>query len=326
MRRRGRTRARLQVYAALIAAAAVPQAARAGDAFDLTVPPAAPAPQQTADTAATPAPPVETGGIDAYFAEWSQRVAYARATQPSWSSPVVTTTGLLEQRVRFDVDQQNGRGGQQTTVYDGGKGLDLIVSDTNEIQVAAAPYDVRTTPNGKNQYAGFGDWPFLRVEQRLASSPASGGNYVLTGWVSFQAPAGIEQITANTWEFTPTLAFGKGFGDFDVQGTVGLVVPASYVDVVGHQLQGNIAFQYHVLRVLWPEVELNWTHYIDGARGGRNVLYVTPGLVVGRIALTDTLKLTLGVAYQTAVTRIYATKPATPSYQNALLVTSRLNF
>jgi hypothetical protein len=83
---------------------------------------------------------------------------------------LVTTTGLLEQRLRFDVSGQNAGNGTNTTMVDGGKGLDLIVSDSNEIQIAAPPYDVRTTPTGHGAFNGFGDWAFLRGEQRLASS------------------------------------------------------------------------------------------------------------------------------------------------------------
>ena len=38
---------------------------------------------------------------------YSDSHAATRAAQPSWSSPLVTTTGLLEQRLRFDMSQQH---------------------------------------------------------------------------------------------------------------------------------------------------------------------------------------------------------------------------
>jgi hypothetical protein len=41
-----------------------------------------------------------------FFAHWAQTASVARATQPAWSSPIVTTTGMLEQRFRFDVARQ----------------------------------------------------------------------------------------------------------------------------------------------------------------------------------------------------------------------------
>ena len=75
------------------------------------------------------------GGTD-FFAHWAQTASVARATQPAWSSPLVTTTGMLEQRFRFDVARQHAGNGTNTWQIDGGRGLDLIVTGTNEIQFA----------------------------------------------------------------------------------------------------------------------------------------------------------------------------------------------
>jgi len=301
-------------------------AARAQSGFDLTPPLDLPADQPTAA-------PSGTDGLSAWLAGWSDRVAGARASQPHWSSPLVTTTGLLEQRVRFDLARQHAGNGTDTTLLDDGRGVDLIVSGSNEIQIAAPPYYVRSgapaaTKEGRpiEPLAGWGDWTFLRIEQRLASSPDSAGDYVLTAWLQILAPSGIPRLTADAWEYLPTLAFGKGFGDFDVQATLGAVLPASHTDVIGHQVQTNIAFQYHVRPVFWPELEVNWTYYADGQRGGLNQVYLTPGLVVGRFALGETLQLTLGAGYQVAVAPPYRATPLTPAYDHAWLVTSRLNF
>ena len=306
--------------------------ALAGDGFDLTVPassmPDTPAIAATADTR------VNESGIAAYLADWEARVARVRASQPHWSSPLVTTTGLLEQRLRFDLAEQHAGNGANTTVLDGGRGVDLIVSETNEVQIGAIPYYIRSGVAGtgpKNKGAiepieGFNDWPFLRVEQRLASAPAGAGNYVLTAWVAVQAPAGTAQLTNEAWVWQPTLAFGKGWGDFDVQGTVGGYIPASRADIIGYQIVTNVAFQYHIAPVLWPEVEVNWTHYMNGQRDGLNQVYLTGGLVIGRFRLPHGLGLTVGGGYQSAVAPAYQAKPLTPSYNHAWLFTTRLNF
>lgn len=258
----------------------------------------------------------------------SAAAAGARASQPSWSSPLVTTTGLLEQRLRFDIDEQHSGNGTSTTQIDGGKGVDLIVSDTNEIQIAAPPYDIRTSSlrTGKGALTGFADWPVLRVEQRLASSPAGEGDYVLTAFVAVQAPSGIEKLTSNAYIWTPTIAFGKGWGDFDIQGTFGAALPGSHADTIGYQIQTNLALQYHVLEVLWPQLEANWTHYADGQREGLNQVYLTPGLVIGRFALGDNVKFTCGAGYQFAVAPSYHASPLTPAYNHAWIFTSRFNF
>jgi hypothetical protein len=308
------------------------QPAWAAGGLDLTLPPAS-IPERPVVAAATDER-VDSDGISALLAAWAERAARARATQPSWSSPLVTTTGLLEQRVRFDVAEQHSGNGTNTTVLDGGRGLDLIVSETNEIQIAAVPYYIRTGVPGTGRtnkgaiepLSGFADWTFLRAEQRLASSPESGGNYVLTAWLQIQAPTGIARLTSGAWEYLPTLAFGKGWGAFDIQGTVGGVIPASRADIIGYQIQTNIAFQYHVRPVFWPQLEVNWTYYANGQRGGLHQVYLTPGLVVGRFRLADNLNFTFGVGYQSAVAPTYRAKPLTPAYNHAWLFTSRLNF
>jgi hypothetical protein len=75
-----------------------------------------------------------------------------------------------------------------------------------------------------------------------------------------QAPTGIAQLTNNAWTYLPTLAFSKGWGDFDIQATVAAVLPSSHVAIPGDQMQTNVAFQYLFLKIFWPEFEVNWTY------------------------------------------------------------------
>ena len=267
-------------------------------------------------------PMIDPGAI----ASWRALAAQVRASQPAWSSPLITTTGMLEQRFRFDASQQHAGNGADTTVLDGGRGLDLIVSNSNEIQIAAPPYDVRNTPTGKGALTGFGDWAFVRVKQQLAASPASGGDYFVTVWLQVQAPTGIAPLTNHAWTYIPTLAFGKGWGDFDIQATIAAVLPNSDVSVLGDQIQTNIAFQYHLLKIFWPEFEVNWTYWADGQRGGLNQVFLTPGLVIGRFKLSEDIAFTTGVGYQVAVSPHYQATPLTPAYNNGWVFTTRFNF
>jgi len=95
---------------------------------------------------------------------------------------------------------------------------------------------------------------------------------------------------------------------------------------LGDQIQTNVAFQYHLMKVFWPELEVNWTYYVDGQRGGLNQVYLTPGLVIGRFRLADGILFMTGVGYQIAVAPNYRPSPLTPAYSNALVFTSRFNF
>ncbi len=298
------------------------QTANAAEPLDLTVAPS---------TAASPGSSGDSSGgietaIGSYFDAWSERVAYARSTQPGWSSPLVTTTALLEQRVRFDASFQTVGNGSSNVNLGGGRGLDLIVGDTQEIQIADDPYIFHETPSGKGEYTGFADWPAFRFKQRLASSPESEGDYVVSAWLQVQVPVGIAQLTNHVVTLLPTLGFGKGWGPIVVQGTVGAVIPTADQSKLGTQLVTNMALQYHLLEVLWPQIEVNWTYYADGQRGGLNQVFLTPGIVVGRLALTDRLKFTFGVGYQTALAPDYRQSPLTPAYNHAWLTTARMSF
>ena len=140
-------------------------------------------------------PMFDASAVSSFVAAWQARATQVRDNQPAWSSPLITTTGMLEQRVRFDASGQHAGSGANTTVIDGGRGLDFIVSNSNEIQIAAPPYDLRNAPTGKGSFSGFGDWAFLRVKQQLASAPASSGDYFVTVWLQVQAPTGIGPLT-----------------------------------------------------------------------------------------------------------------------------------
>jgi hypothetical protein len=275
----------------------------------------------------TPACAAEVGDESSEaFGLFGAAAEQARATQPAWSSALVTTTGLMEQRFRFDIAEQHSGNGVNTTALDGGRGLDLIVTDSNEVQIGLPPYDIRSHASHIPGITGFADWPFVRIEQRLASSPENQGNYVLTAWLQVQAPSGIARLTTGAWTYTPTIAFGKGWGAFDVQGTIAAALPASHTSTLGYQVQANLALQYHLLAVLWPELEVNWTWYANGQRGGLNQIYLTAGFVAGRFQLTQRLRLTIGAGHQFAVAPMFRAKPLTPAYNDAWLLTSRFNF
>src|ERR1700760_2980623 len=235
-----------------------------------------------------------------YLGNFLDSHAGARAAQPSWSSPLVTTTGLLEQRVRFDVSQQHAGNGADTTVLDDSRALDLIISDTQDIQLGMTPYQIRHTP-GARTTSGFADGSVFRFKQRLASSPSDADDYVVSTWLQVQAPAGISAYTNSAWQLQPTVAVGKGWGPFDIQATIAGVLPTSNVASLGNQVQGNVAFQYHLDSLCWPELEVNWTHYAGGSRDGLDQVYLTPGVVIGRFDLSKALKFTFGVGYQLAV-------------------------
>ena len=274
-------------------------------------------------TLATPASPLDP--ISAYLAGLPEIKRDALATQPSWVSPIVTTTARLEQNLRYEqVEQVTGQG-QQTTNFDNGKGARFIVAPRLELQANPPPIDFRP---GAGKARGTGDWQFTSVRYRVASADAEHGDYVLTVYSNFQAPTGLSTFTQHAWIYSPSIAAGKGFGAFDIQANVTLQVPGSRRRTIGDALVGNVALQYHLWEYFWPQLEVNTTHFIGGQRGGLTQIFLTPGILFGRFNLTPTNNLTFGIGYQVAVSPTTAVlRPVlTPSYDHALILASRLSF
>lgn len=260
---------------------------------------------RAADNAASSSAPSSFGygvlaTIEDYFANWFVRSDAAKASQPDWPSPLITVTPLLVEQVRYDQywDTQSPNG-VATDNFSGGKGLELIPEGHTELSVGMPPFLKRTYPRNTN---GFGDLPYL-VKLRLLSANEANGDYLVTAFMGFTVPTGSNVNGAGHATFTPTLAAGKGFGDFDVQSTVGVTFPNGGLDRLGMPLAWNTAFQYRVGKYFWPELETNYTWFSYGQNTGHNQLFLTPGIVIGRIPINDRFGVTLGTGDEIAVTR-----------------------
>jgi hypothetical protein len=106
---------------------------------------------------------------------------------------------------------------------------------------------------------------------------------------------------------TPTLAYGKGLRRFDLQGTFGVGMPTADTNLLGRTFAWNNAFQYHVMKRIWPEVELNSSFFQNGKNDGRKQNFLTPGLVLGRFPLAGRVGLTFGAGFQIATTHFHTT-------------------
>jgi len=255
---------------------------------------------------------------------WTATVQTAQAEQPSWITPLATTTPRLEEEFRYDQYSETlikGKGA--VDVYDAGKGLELIPTENTEVIITMPAYQVRT---GTEPYSGLNDWPGILLKYRIISRNAKSGDFVVTVFAQYGIPTGALVLTNHNDVFTPTLAAGKGFGDFDVQATIGEAFPIHDNSNAGRAITTNVTAQYHVSRFLWPELEMNRTDWVGGTRGGRAQTYVTPGLIVGRIVLNNRSKLIIGAGYQTAISRVYGPGPITPTFNHNWILSARVTF
>jgi hypothetical protein len=256
--------------------------------------------------------------IEDYFLNWFPRVTQIQNEQPHWVTPLVTVTPRLEEEVRYDQLFESSKNGVATDNFGNGKGLELIPFQATEIIVGMPPFLNRNTPKNTD---GFGDWPFL-VKVRLLSSNEEHDNYIVTAFMGFSVPTGSNTNGNGHGLFTPTLAAGKGFGDFDVQSTVGVTFAAGghdTLDRLGMPVAWNTTFQYRLCKYFWPEFETNYTWQSYGGDTGHSTLYLTPGILIGRIPIHDRVGLTFGAGYQVAVT--YHEK-----YNHNVILTARIPF
>lgn len=258
-----------------------------------------------------------------YFEHWSERVEAAKASQPKWITPLATTTPRLEQEFRYDQNRQTLKNGSTVDIYGGGKGLELIPTEKTEVIISIPPYQRR---RGVAPASGFNDWPGILLKYRLLSANEKSGDYIVTVFAQYGFPTGALVYTNRNQVFTPTLAVGKGFGDFDIQATFGESIPTHDNSKAGRLVQTNLTAQYHVTKLLWPEVEMNRTDYVGGEKDGRSQTYLTTGLIVGRFALGQSSKLIFGLGYQTAVSKRYSASPATPTFNHNWIFSARVTF
>lgn len=118
-----------------------------------------------------------------------------------------------------------------------------------------------------------------------------------------------------------------GWGDFDVQGTVGVPIPTASEHAIGPAIVSSLTLQYHIAPYFWPEVAFNDTQWTSGVRAGRNQLLVSTGIMFGRFQIYNRVKFNFGIAYQVAVVPDHAiSDPLTPMYNHAWILTMRMPF
>src|SRR5947209_2658747 len=165
-----------------------------------------------------------------YCAGWFHRVDKTQAEQPHWITPLATTTPRLEQEFRYDVLWQQPRpGAPYSENYGNGKGLELIPLDKVEIIVGLPPYITQHNPTVED---GFGDVRLL-IKYRLLAANEERGKYIMTAFMDVSVPTGSGTNGQANAVATPTLAYGKGFGYIDVQGTIGVALPLGNEDRIG---------------------------------------------------------------------------------------------
>lgn len=262
-----------------------------------------------------------------FFERWQARATETQNQQPHWATPVATSTPKLDQSMRTEYVRQISSASHSTWNLGNNKGLELIPSRHTQIIFGVPPFFHHTQPGAAD---GFGDF-WLQSKYRIYARDEQHGNAGITAIVFVTLPTGKNSNGLCCAIVTPTIAAGKGVGGFALMTTVGGSLPVSNAKGVGRSVLWNTALQYRVgeggfTRLLSPEVEFNTNFFHGGPHDGKAMVFITPGLVLGRIPLSHDAEgkpgrraLTLSAGEQIALTRFH-------TYDHGLILGVRLPF
>ena len=261
------------------------------------------------------------GAPSGFVNKWLARTSATQAKQPAWAVPVVTTyTGLI-QVVRFDFYRQVAPALTPTWNVDGSKGVNIVPWANTELAVNLPPY-IQHHSSAKD---GAGDMSFLG-KYRIATGNAKHGNYNLSAWVLATIPTGSHKNGSTDASIAPSVGGGKGWGNFDVQTSIGATLPTGNpaTTTSGRPVAWNTVAQYRVAKIFWPELESNATFFKGGTNDGKTQEFITPGLIIGKCGLhpSDPKSrpgLAFGGGMQIATSHFH-------TYNHAMLLTARLVF
>jgi hypothetical protein len=233
--------------------------------------------------------------------KWLRKVDEARASQPHFVSPIVTTHVMLVQQYRYDMSwQQDPSGGTSTSNYGVSKGLEIIPTTRLEVGIFLPNYLVHQSavPDG------FGDLSF-QVKFRAFSAPEGRGDYFIGFFLGGSLPTGSRPNGVGHTVLSPTLAAAKGIGHWDIQTTIGANLPASGANLLGRAIVFNTAVDYKLKGKVWPMLEQNSSFWSGGVLDGKKQVFLTPGLVLGSFQVAERLRFGIGGGVQIAVTEFH---------------------
>ncbi len=248
-----------------------------------------------------PSTHVTNGSDSDWVHTWMRKADEARASQPHFVSPIVTTHVMLVQQYRYDMSwQQDSTAGTWTSNYGVSKGLEIIPATRLEVGIFPPNY----LAHQSSATDGFGDLSF-QVKYRAFSATEGRGDYFVGFFFAGSLPTGSPPNGIGHTILSPTLAGAKGIGPWDIQTTVGAILPASGTSPLGRAIVFNTAVDYKIKGRIWPMLEQNSEYWSGGILDGKKQVFLTPGLVLGSLPLAERLRFSIGAGVQIAVTQFH---------------------
>jgi hypothetical protein len=226
---------------------------------------------------------------------------------------------MLIQVFRTEFVRQIAPAGTDTWNFGNTKGVNLIPYARTEIDFLVPPY-IQHNSKAKD---GFGDASAL-LKYRILSGNEQHGNYMLSASFSATIPTGSYSNGNKNATVLPAISGGKGFRNFDLQSSIGATLPVINGSVAGRPVAWNSTAQYHLGKLLWPEIEDNATFYKGGPNDGKTQNFLSPGLMISKYKFhpqdaKSRIGLAGGAAMQIATSHFH-------TYNHGLYLTARFLF
>jgi hypothetical protein len=191
--------------------------------------------------------------------------------QPTWMGPLIQSDSRLSQAIRVSVSDASAPG-EQIVSYGNNHGVSVIAERRFQIDFDQPSF----FHNHSAAYPdGFGN-AGAQVKYRIASGNAEHGNFALTA-IEFHgfAPRAAQNAMLTAYD-CPKIAAGIARGLFDVQSTLGGLLPAAKVAAQGQVIEWNVTAQLHPTAHTWFDVENNATFNFGGPFDAKTQNFITP--------------------------------------------------
>lgn len=191
--------------------------------------------------------------------------------QPTWMGPVMQSDPRLSQSVRLSFSSFYAPG-LHTVIYGNNHGVSMIAAKRFQIDFVPPSYFQNHSATLDD---GFGNI-FTQVKYRIASGNAEHGNFAVTAILTYGFAPRIYQNGLLTSVYGPKVAAGVARGHFNVQTTLGGMLPSSKVDLQGRAIEWNTTLQWHANPHVYVDVEDNTAFNLGGPLNGKTQNFVTP--------------------------------------------------
>jgi hypothetical protein len=205
------------------------------------------------------------------FEQFGAHNAQMADLQPTWMGPLIQSDARLSQAIRLSVSDASAPG-EQIVSYGNNHGVSVIAERRFQIDFDQPSF----FRNHSAAYPdGFGN-AGAQVKYRIASGNAEHGNFAVTA-IDFHgfAPRAVQNGMLSAYD-CPKIAAGIARGRFNVQATLGGLLPAAKVAAQGRAIEWNVTAQLHPTPHTWFDIENNAAFNFGGPCDGNTQSFITP--------------------------------------------------